>query len=79
MDYYRNTIRRVNIRSNGRGKFTPYFLQKIINMSSTEEHAKIMYEAYYNYLGHFTLIPNAVVDELVFKSITIGNQVDKVM
>lgn len=38
-----------------------------------------MYEAYYNYMGHFTLIPNKVVDELIYKSITIGNQVEKVL
>lgn len=38
-----------------------------------------MYEAYYNYMGHFTLIPNKVVDSLVLRSILIGNQVDKVL
>lgn len=38
-----------------------------------------MYEAYYNYMGHFTIIPNKVVDLLVDKSITIGNQADKVL
>lgn len=38
-----------------------------------------MYEAYYNYMGHFTLIPNKVVDSLIIKSIIIGNQVDKVL
>jgi hypothetical protein len=48
-------------------------------MSTTEEHAKVMYEAYYNYMGHFTLIPNKVVDSLVIKSIMIGNQVEKVL
>jgi hypothetical protein len=38
-----------------------------------------MYEAYYNYMGHFTVIPNNIVDELVFKSITIGGQVNNVL
>jgi len=48
-------------------------------MSSTEEHAKIMFEAYFNYMGHFMLIPNKIVDSLVVKAIHIGNQVDKVL
>lgn len=34
-----------------------------------------MFQAYFNYLGHFTHIPNGVVDDLIFKAITIGNQV----
>ncbi len=39
-----------------------------------EEHAKVMFEAYFNYMGHFTLIPSKVVDSLVLKAIQIGNQ-----
>ena len=38
-----------------------------------------MFEAYYNYLGHFTQIPNKVVDELVFKAIALGNQVEPIL
>ena len=38
-----------------------------------------MFEAYFNYMGHFTQIPNKVVDSLVFKSITIGNQVEQLL
>ena len=30
-------------------------------------------------MGHFTLIPNKVVDSLVIKAIQIGNQVEKVL
>lgn len=35
IDYYRNTIRKVNIRSNGKGRFNSYSLSKIVNMSKT--------------------------------------------
>ncbi len=48
-------------------------------MATTAEHAKVMYEAYYNYMGHFTIIPNKVVDSLVIKSVIIGDQVEKVL
>ena len=38
-----------------------------------------MFEAYYNYMGHFTIIPNKVVDSLVIKALIIGNQTEHVM
>lgn len=38
-----------------------------------------MFEAYYNYMGHFTLIPSKLVDSLVLKAIQIGNQTEQVL
>ena len=33
-----------------------------------------MFEAYFNYLGHFTMIPNKVVDTLVYKALRVGGE-----
>lgn len=51
-----------------RGKFNEQSL-KIIMKRAKPNDIKLLFEAYFNYLGHFTYISNTVVDDLIVKAL----------
>lgn len=63
--FYRTSIRRINIDSKGRGKFTQHHLLKLTALTKKPEQQALLFEAYYNYLGHFTIIDSKVVDKML--------------
>jgi len=38
-----------------------------------------MFEAYYNIIGHFTIIPNRIVDELILKALLVNADINSVI
>lgn len=71
--FYRSSIGKVNMRGKTeRGKFNEQSL-KIIMKRAKPNDVNLLFEAYFNYLGHFTKISNTCVDELVFKSLELVN------
>ena len=55
----------MNINDKGRGKFTQHHLLNLIKLVNTAEEEPLLFEAYYNYLGHFTLFDSRVVDKML--------------
>lgn len=51
-----------------RGKFNEQSL-KIIMKRAKPNDIKLLFEAYFNYLGHFTYVSNTVVDDLIMKAL----------
>ena len=70
-NFYAKTMRRANTKANEKGVFTEHALLKLISLS-TPSDSKLLYEAYYNYLGHFTLITNLTVDKLIARQIALA-------
>lgn len=68
--FYRNSIRRININDKGRGKFTEHHLLRLIKLTERAEQEPLLFEAYYNYLGHFTLISSTTVDKMLLKALS---------
>lgn len=64
-NFYRKSIRRININDKGRGKFTQHHLIRLIKLTDKIEQVPLLFEAYYNYLGHFTVINNSTVDKML--------------
>lgn len=64
-NFYRKSIRRININDKGRGKFTQHHLLRLIKLTEKIEQVPLLFEAYYNYLGHFTVISNSTVDKML--------------
>ena len=60
----------MNINDKGRGKFTQHHLLNLIKLVKTAEEESLLFEEYYNYLGHFTLFDNKVVDKMLQKSMS---------
>ena len=65
--FYRNSIRRVNVNTRGRGKFTQHNLLRLTKLVESSEQQELLLEAYYNYIGHFTLIDSRTVDKMLSK------------
>ena len=65
--FYRNAVRRINIDSKGRGKFTESHLLRMIKLTQNVKQTPMLFEAYYNLLGHFTVMSNSTVDKLMLK------------
>ena len=59
--------------SSGRGVFTDFALKRVVSLANASD-LQIMFEAYYNYLGHFTIMSNSVVDELLLKTISLARR-----
>lgn len=67
--FYRSSIGKVNMRGKTeRGKFNEQSL-KIIMKRAKPNDIKLLFEAYFNYLGHFTYVSNTVVDDLIMKAL----------
>lgn len=66
-NFYRNSIRRINVDKEGRGKFTEYHLARLTKLTERSSQVPLLFEAYYNYLGHFTVISSKVVDGMLQK------------
>lgn len=69
-NFYRNSIRRININDKGRGKFTQHHLLRLTKLTEKPEQVPLLFEAYYNYLGHFTVISNTTVDRMLQKAMS---------
>jgi hypothetical protein len=69
-NFYRNSIRRININEKGRGKFTEHHLLRLIKLTERVEQEPLLFEAYYNYIGHFTMISSTTVDKMLLKSMS---------
>lgn len=69
-NFYRNSIRRVNVNDKGKGKFTQHHLIRLIKLTDRVEQEPLLYEAYYNYLGHFTVIDSLTVDKMIEKAMS---------
>lgn len=65
--FYRNSIRRININNKGRGKFTEHHLLRLAKLVDNEAQLPLLFEGYYNYLGHFTVISCSTVDKMMEK------------
>jgi len=72
-NFYRNSVRRININDKGRGKFTEHHLVRLIKLTEHLDQTQLLFEAYYNYLGHFTVISNSTVDKMLLKVLTFPN------
>lgn len=72
--FYRKTIQNVNIKkANDRGIFTEQVLQRLIKLAKPED-ITLMFEAYYNYVGHFTIFSNKVTDSFVLKMMALAQE-----
>lgn len=69
--FYRNSIRKINVGDNGKGKFTEHHLIRLIKLTEQASDVPLLFEAYYNYLGHFTLMKNSTVDKMLHKAMSI--------
>lgn len=69
--FYRNSIRRININSKGRGKFTQHNLLRLIKLVESSQQQQLLLEAYYNYIGHFTLMDSSTVDKMLTKIMSL--------
>lgn len=79
-NFYRNSIRRININDKGRGKFTEHHLLRLIKLTEGVEQEPLLFEAYYNYLGHFTIISSTTVDKMLLKALSFeGCSIDKII
>lgn len=54
----------------GRGKFTEHHLLRLIKLTEKVEQEPLLFEAYYNYLGHFTMISSTTVDKMLLKALS---------
>jgi len=71
---YRKVIRGLTIKKKTeRANFNEQSLVHIINIA-TRKDINLMYEAYYNYLGHYTPISNKTVDSLICKTASLGQK-----
>lgn len=71
---YRKTIRGLTVKKKTeRANFNEQSLVHIINLA-TKKDIQLMYEAYYNYLGHFTPVSNKTVDSLITKTVNLGKK-----
>ena len=69
-NFYRSSIRRININDKGRGKFTQHHLIRLTKITQKSDQLPLLFEGYYNYLGHFTVISNKVVDRMLHKALS---------
>lgn len=60
-------MRKININDKGRGKFTEHHLLRLIKLTENVTQAPLLFEAYYNYLGHYTVISSTTVDKMLDK------------
>jgi hypothetical protein len=71
--FYRKMVRNLNFKKKtGRATFNEQSLRQIIDIASRKDLG-LIFEAYYNFLGHYTVISNTTVDALVNKAISLGN------
>jgi hypothetical protein len=71
--FYRKMVRNLNFKKKtGRAIFHEQSLRQIID-TATRKDLNLIFEAYYNFLGHYTLVSNTTVDALVKKAISLGN------
>ena len=78
--FYRNSIRKINVNDKGRGKFTQHHLLKLVKLTEKVEQEPLLYEAYYNYLGHFTVIDSTSVDKMLEKAMSFPTcSLDKIV
>lgn len=68
--FYRNSIRRINVNDKGRGKFTEHHLIKLTKLTENEHQLPLLFEGYYNFVGHFTVITNKTVDKMLIKAMS---------
>jgi hypothetical protein len=47
-------------------------LIRLIKLTEQASDVPLLFEAYYNYLGHFTLMKNSTVDKMLQKAMSIG-------
>ena len=67
VSFYRKSIRKVNIRQKtGRGTFNEHTLIRMMKISQPTD-MEVLFEAFYNYMGHFTIYSNRTVDSFVHK------------
>lgn len=65
--FYQKTIRRVNlVERTGRGRFSEHTLIRMMKLAQPED-LELLFEAFYNYMGHFTVYSNKTVDSFVHK------------
>lgn len=66
-NFYRNSVRKINIDGQGRGKFTEHALLRLVKLTESSQQVSLLFEAYYNYLGHHTVISSSTVDKMLSK------------
>lgn len=69
-NFYRNSIRRININDKGKGKFTEHHLIRLSKLTEKVSQLPLLFEGYYNYLGHFTVISSRTVDKMLEKALS---------
>ena len=62
--FYLKTVRRINIDSKGRGKFTEHYLLRLIKPTQNVKQTPMVFEADYNLLGQITVMSNPTMDKL---------------
>jgi hypothetical protein len=69
-NFYRNSIRKININDKGRGKFTEHHLIRLTKLTQKPSQLPLLFEGYYNYLGHLTPISSKVVDRMLMRALS---------
>ena len=72
--YYRTTISKINTRSSsGKGIFHEDILQRLAKKANRHD-IPLLFEAYYNFLGHFTIISNKTMDHFILTIIQLAKK-----
>ena len=72
--FYRTTISKINTRSSsGKGIFHEDILQRLAKKANQHD-IPLLFEAYYNFVGHFTKISNKTMDNFILTIINLSRR-----
>ena len=67
------------MKPNGNSKFNPFELHYMAKLTESPEEAELLFEAYYNFLGHNTKVSQKTTDIVVKKYIEVKGDPLKVL